>query len=306
MLEAPRPERRGEPGTFPGKTSACPVFHPSVRFRTCTCPIPLPYAPITGRWRCFLAGAAPALRPLSFFLSDTDKKDYPSHFACSAKYSFPLLLFLLTTFSSPGLVIFYFLKDHFQLSPAWLSVGFGLITLPWVAKPALAYITDTQYIFGQRRKPYMVLASLVTSLAYLGVGYQGIHSLPLAIFYLALAGAGRAFVLAALQGLIVEGTGGGARASGPLSEFFWLRSFGAVVAAYYGGLLLELVPASTILTGLAVLPLTICCMVSVFLTEEGRADNGEASARTPEKAWQEFCDAVSNPTFYGPIIYLLW
>eukprot|EP01054_Gregarina_sp_Poly1_P001416 Gregarina_sp_Poly_1__1415@NODE_1351_length_4314_cov_50_333176_g1_i1_p4_GENE_NODE_1351_length_4314_cov_50_333176_g1_i1NODE_1351_length_4314_cov_50_333176_g1_i1_p4_ORF_typecomplete_len144_score8_17BT1/PF03092_16/3_4e20PUCC/PF03209_15/1_1e05MFS_2/PF13347_6/0_013MFS_1/PF07690_16/0_025DUF2070/PF09843_9/0_74ABC2_membrane_3/PF12698_7/0_11ABC2_membrane_3/PF12698_7/6_7e02_NODE_1351_length_4314_cov_50_333176_g1_i125793010 len=68
-----------------------------------------------------------------------------------------------------ALAIYYLLKvtQLSLLGPAGTSALFVLPSLPWFLKPFLAFLSDTTPIFGMRRKPYLIVFSLVETIGYL-------------------------------------------------------------------------------------------------------------------------------------------
>ena len=61
------------------------------------------------------------------------------------------------------LAISYYFKEDLKLSPAEFSYIMGLTKLPWFIKPLWGYISDSYPIFGFRRKPYLIVISLIQS-----------------------------------------------------------------------------------------------------------------------------------------------
>ena len=90
--------------------------------------------------------------------------------------------------------------------------------------------------------------------------------MPVALFYLVSSATGRAFVLAALQGLMVENTEKGEKAMNPISEFFWLRSLGALCASYASGVLLQWYTPAALLGHLYVFPLSVAALTLFGIT----------------------------------------
>ncbi|CAD7938524.1 unnamed protein product [Amoebophrya sp. A120] len=214
-----------------------------------------------------------------------------------------------------SLLIFYFLKNTFHLSPVMMSISFGITNLPWIIKPIMAYTTDTVFINDQRRKPYVVLANLLAAAAYLGIGVT--HSFPVSLLCLATAGVGRAFGLAAIQGFIVENSERSA-ANGPVSEFFWMRAVGGLVASYFSGVLIgHGNDPGYLLSCLAVAPTLAAAVAARFMIEQQRSRTSQLSSpflelpaslhktRSLRENWDNLKYAMQKPVFLGPLIYLL-
>ena len=61
-------------------------------------------------------------------------------------------------------------KDDLLLTPSeyvWVST---LPALPWALKPVFGLVSDAVPIYGQRRKPYLVICSLLCGLGFLRLG----------------------------------------------------------------------------------------------------------------------------------------
>ena len=111
----------------------------------------------------------------------------------------------------------------------------ALVGFPWIFKIFYGFLSDSFPLFGYRRKPYLIICSILSSL-----GWFLLITLPprtsWIVLSLALANLGFAAVDVVTDGLIVE------YSRGPLSSFFqsvaWgSRNVGAFISGYVGGIL---------------------------------------------------------------------
>ena len=78
-----------------------------------------------------------------------------------------LYLCLGVVIELPGLAIKLWFMRHYGLSIANVGVVTSTISLPWILKPVYGAISDKFPIGGRRRKPYIILTSLLAALLWL-------------------------------------------------------------------------------------------------------------------------------------------
>lgn len=66
-----------------------------------------------------------------------------------------------------NLPIFYFYKDILHINPAAMSLYYGLALAPWIFKPLFGFLSDVYPLMGSKRKSYLVVASVLESIAIL-------------------------------------------------------------------------------------------------------------------------------------------
>lgn len=78
------------------------------------------------------------------------------------------------------LSVSYLYKDDFKMTPAQVSVCTGITSIPWIIKPLWGVISDSVYMFGYRRKSYLIFFGFIECLCWLSLAswvtnpYQGI------------------------------------------------------------------------------------------------------------------------------------
>lgn len=156
------------------------------------------------------------------------------------------------------LAVSFFLKDDLGLSPAEVASMVGIAMLPWTVKPLYGLISDGFPVFGYRRRPYLLLSSVLGIFAWLSMG-SWVATPFWAIAMIATGSLSLAFSDAITDALIVQ------RArlepegdAGSLQSFSWIASsIGAIISAYLSGYLLEHFGAKFVFEVTATLPLLV-------------------------------------------------
>jgi folate/biopterin transporter len=156
------------------------------------------------------------------------------------------------------LSVSFFLKDRLALGPAQVASLIGIAMIPWTIKPLYGIISDSFPIFGYRRRPYLVLSSLLGTISWVCMATV-VDSAKSATIAIGLASMAIAFFDAIIDALVVQ------RArlepegdAGSLQAFTWAAmSVGGIASAYFSGFLLELWGARTVFAITASLPLLV-------------------------------------------------
>ena len=167
----------------------------------------------------------------------------------------------------------YLLKDELHLPPAEATMLMSLTYWPWLLKPLWGFITDNFTILGSRRRAYLVLAGLSSAAGWLGLGgmtpdFGGAKESVLLLMM--LGNFGIAFSDVVVDALVVEKARSDPKLMGNLQSFSWAcRGIGAVLSAYFSGVLLESVGVRAVFLITAVLPMLI--VVAAALIQEESA-----------------------------------
>lgn len=207
------------------------------------------------------------------------------------------------------LAVSFFLKDQLGLSPAEVASLVGISMLPWTIKPLYGMISDSLPIFGYRRRPYLVLSSLLGIIAWACMAT--VVTTPLtATIMIGLGSLSIACSDAITDALVVQ------RArlepegdAGSLQAFTWgAVSIGAIVSAYLSGFLLEVWGAKAVFSVTAGLPLIV--VIAAFVI----ADHPHSLLPTPHSPFsqikqqlQQLIKAFSSKQIWLPTAFLfLW
>lgn len=173
------------------------------------------------------------------------------------KYFWDYLLFGIVYFVQGALALTavampIFLRDSLGLSISEIATLTAIATIPWTIKPLYGFITDYYPIRSLRRKPYLLIASLLASFGWFLTALNGTYY---AILFAQLCAAlGIAATDVCVDGLAVEKST--PERKGKIQTICWGgRSLGAVIAGVSGGYLLNFFPTQSIFVFTGVLPL---------------------------------------------------
>lgn len=82
------------------------------------------------------------------------------------KYAYLLLSFNSGIATITELAVNYYFKDKLKINPAFLSQINAVIKIPFMIKPLFGLITDLFPIFGFRRKFYIIISAILSSLSW--------------------------------------------------------------------------------------------------------------------------------------------
>lgn len=69
----------------------------------------------------------------------------------------------------PWLVVIFFLKDGLNVNPSTLQILLSSANLPMVGKPLYGLVSDSVYIYGQHRVPYIAFGAFLQALSWLAI-----------------------------------------------------------------------------------------------------------------------------------------
>lgn len=144
-----------------------------------------------------------------------------------------------------------------------------LIGLPWTLKIAYGALSDTLPILGYQRKPYLILASLVSACSWLALAILPVRKDLLLVLGI-LSNLGFAITDVVCDAVIVENSNG---ANAPIYQSIaWgFRALGAILGGVSGGWLVERVSYRIVFLITALLPLAIF-VAGCFLQEARREE----------------------------------
>ena len=82
------------------------------------------------------------------------------------KYAYLLLSFNSGIATITELAVNYYFKDKLKINPAFLSQINAVIKIPFMIKPLFGLVTDFFPIFGFRRKFYIIISAVLSSLSW--------------------------------------------------------------------------------------------------------------------------------------------
>ncbi|PIN09401.1 hypothetical protein CDL12_18015 [Handroanthus impetiginosus] len=133
----------------------------------------------------------------------------------------------------PWMGVNFFLKDGLRVEPSTLQILQNSANLPMVAKPFYGILSDSLYVFGQHRVPYIALGVFLQAVSWIAIAIlatSGISFLSLT-FYLLLGNLGASIVEVANDAMVAELTKqptsskkSKSSSSGELQSFVWMAS----------------------------------------------------------------------------------
>lgn len=154
---------------------------------------------------------------------------------------FAMIYFVQGVLGLSGLAFTLFLDGVMKLSVAQIATLFSITTIPWTIKPFYGMISDSYPLFkGQRRKPYIVLFCILATIGWIIV-LKGASekSYSLIVLGMLLEGLGVAFTDVVCDGLAVQKSPTEAEAKNIQNTCWGSRYFGATLAGFGGGWLLQ-------------------------------------------------------------------
>ncbi|AFY72534.1 folate/biopterin transporter [Synechococcus sp. PCC 7502] len=204
------------------------------------------------------------------------------------------------------LSVSFFLKDQLKLSPAEVASLIGIAMVPWTIKPLYGMISDAFPIFGYRRRPYLVLSSLLGVMAWACMATI-VNSAGLAMVMIAIASMAIACFDAIIDALVVqrarlESEGD----AGSLQAFSWAAmSVGGITSAYFSGFLLEHWGAKFVFAITAGLPLLVT--LAAFAIADPPINQSESVFETTKQQFKQLVTACTSKQIWLPMLFIfLW
>jgi folate/biopterin transporter len=221
-----------------------------------------------------------------------------------------LIYFVQGALGLAHLAVSFFLKDRLGLSPAEVASLVGIAMVPWTIKPLYGMISDSFPIAGYRRRPYLVLSSLLGSVAWLCMAV--VVKTPLeATISIGLASLSVACSDAITDALVVqrarlESEGD----AGSLQSFSWAAvSVGAISSAYFSGFILERWGTQVVFEITAVLPVFVAIAAFAIADRPVTSENSEPSSShlNIKHQFQQLRQAVTSKQIWLPAAFIfLW
>jgi len=199
------------------------------------------------------------------------------------------------------LAVFFLMKDDLGLNPADVSLIYLLPNVPWIIKPVFAVWMDSHPIYGQRRGPYIFIASMIQVLGYLilasGVVTSAIRC-SLALFVVAFSSAMNSACADAIVMKLCRDEGAD-QSINHFTDYISSKAIGSLAVAYWSGKLLEMFSKRSIFLITAFFPFLISLM--------SFAVKDPPSHREVEKNLTERCrvayQLISEDMIFYPLLF---
>ncbi|KAA8534707.1 hypothetical protein F0562_032224 [Nyssa sinensis] len=149
----------------------------------------------------------------------------------------------------PWMAVNFFLKDGLKVDSSALQLLQNSANLPMVAKPIYGLLSDSLYISGQHRIPYLAMGAFLQAASWLAIAFLSPSSMSFITItlYLLLGNLGASIVEVANDAIVAE-TGkqlsypsrNSESSSGELQSFVWMAtSIGGVLGNLFGGVAID-------------------------------------------------------------------
>uniref|UniRef100_A0A7S0EYR4 Major facilitator superfamily (MFS) profile domain-containing protein n=1 Tax=Hanusia phi TaxID=3032 RepID=A0A7S0EYR4_9CRYP len=214
------------------------------------------------------------------------------------------VLFLQGISSMSSLAVSYFYKNTLQVEPALLSTITSLTALPWTIKPLYGFLSDGWPILGYRRKPYLIISGILGSVSWFCMAVL-VNDVWFGFVCMFIASMGMAVSNVIAEGMVVEKSRGQTQEFASHLQAFvhGAQAIGGIIAAYFGGFLLQYLADRHMFMLCAVFPLTI--IVVALISPEVRFD-GDLTAIRSDMAGKlkELWEAFQHPQIYKPVAFV--
>lgn len=139
-----------------------------------------------------------------------------------------------------NLSVTFLLKEKFNLSAAQTAYFQAVTLIAWVIKPLWGYISDAFPIAGKRRKPYLILTSILAGISWLALGVVPQFSVAWLLIWILIGTMAYAFQDVVTDGLMVE-VGQPANLTGKFQSIQWSAVYLAMIlTSFVGGYVADL------------------------------------------------------------------
>jgi MFS family permease len=168
--------------------------------------------------------------------------------------------------------LIYYFKEVHSWTPVQVTAALTAFNFPWIIKPIYGLVSDFVPLFGYRRKSYLILASLVTTGAYLLATQM---EAPSRLLFVLLLTAYAMAIASTLCGALLVENGQRYATSGAFVNQQWLWfHIAAMSSSLIGGLLVQKLSPAGALHGAALIagiaPLMIVFGTWFLVQEEKR------------------------------------
>lgn len=217
--------------------------------------------------------------------------------------------------SLPTLTINFLLKDTLSLN-ATQAAYFGAVTVAgWALKPLWGLLSDSVLIFGQRRKPYLIISGLLLALVWAFGFFVKEFNVIILLAMLTASSFLFACIDVATDALMLD-EGKPNHLTGKFQSIQWVSSYAAAaIAGLVGGwVVTRISPQQTFLIN-AIFPLLIAIVVFFLVKEEKRIKIAGFSKEVLKDVFEAFKNkhvwsmafflffVACSPSFGAPFFY---
>ncbi|GAB4213169.1 MAG: folate/biopterin family MFS transporter [Synechococcales cyanobacterium] len=216
-----------------------------------------------------------------------------------------LVYFVQGAIGISRLAVSFFLKDDLGLDPAQVAAMTGVAVIPWTIKPLYGWLSDQVPWRGYRRRPYLILAGGLGSLAWLAMALW-VQDAVQAMVAMVAGSMAIAVADVVVDSLVVERSRDQDWAgTSYLQSLSWgVTALGSLMTAYWGGSLLQWASPRWVFGLAACLPLVV--IAAAF----GIQEIPKPSQQRSSSSWTELTtlwQTLRQPHVLLPVAFVfLW
>jgi MFS family permease len=216
------------------------------------------------------------------------------------RFLIPFVYFIAGTASLAGVATTFYYKQDLALTLPQVGILGSIYVIPWSIKPIYGLLSDRQPIFGLRRRPYLILAGLLSSFGYFSMAtwVQGFYGALAAVFITAM---GFALADVIVDGIVAE-MSRTQKVAGKLQSVCRAALLtGALIFAPLSGKLVALMGARNVFFITGALPL--CTVLFAIVMYEARTEIEHFSLK---ETWQKFKGALTPAILWSALFLFIW
>ncbi|CAK9143092.1 unnamed protein product [Ilex paraguariensis] len=205
----------------------------------------------------------------------------------------------------PWMGVNFFLKDGLKVEPSTLQLLQNSANLPMISKPFIGLLSDSIYISGQHRIPYIAIGAFVQAVSWLATASLSLSNISFftMTLYLLLGNLGASVVEVANDAIVAEigkqptssSNNSESSPSGELQSFVWMASsIGGVLGNLLGGVAIGRFSPQAIFLLFGIL-LTVQFFITIFIHENSLDLPKSSSKLGIREQLSELLVALKNP-----------
>ncbi|XP_071711864.1 probable folate-biopterin transporter 7 [Rutidosis leptorrhynchoides] len=204
----------------------------------------------------------------------------------------------------PWMAVTFFLKDSLRVDPSTLQILQTSANLPMVAKPFYGLVSDSLYVFGQHRIPYIAFGALLQAISWFAVASSPSSTISFFTItaYLLLGNLGASIVEVANDAVVAE-CGKQPVNKTDLPSFAWVAaSIGGVMGNLLGGISIDHLSARSMFLLFGTL-MSLQFLITISVSERSLNLPKNQSNDGIKRQLSELVKVLKKPEICKPIIW---
>lgn len=229
-------------------------------------------------------------------------------------WTIALVYFIQGLFGICRLALSFYYKDTLHLTPYDLTIISSISALPWIIKPLYGFVSDTFPLFGYKRKSYLALSGILSTISWIFLSnltsliengqIDNTLSVYLSVFFVTLSSLGLAFSDVIVDAIVVNKSRDQEQA-GALQSICWTSSsIGGIISAYFSGYLLQTYGTTFVFSLTALIPVIIIG-ASSLIQENKIEDFQKFDINITKQQIKNIYDTISKKSVLYPLLFLI-